>query len=162
MFRIKINNDLLLGEIDNDDKTVAEAIYSTYQDYSYDLSLIWNDFIIPLDRRGDISDMFNDIIHMLNALKRNESTFSVSFLSSTFTAIWYIHTETDNLRIIPRWITVAFSGQQSPANEAMNTLIVPKVDFINEWDNLLRIIKHDLITVGYGENLEGFCYLSTL
>ena len=40
--------------------------------------------------------------------------------------------------------------------------MVPTVEFINEWNNLLRIIKNDLIKVGYSENLEGFNYLKTL
>ena len=162
MFRIKINNEVLLGQIDSDDETVAEAIYSTYSDYTYDISLMWNDFVILLDRRGDISDIYNDITLMLGALKRNESTLSVSFLSSTFTAKWYIHVESENLRILPKWLTVAFSGQQPYDNEENNILIVPMVDFINEWDGLLRVIKDDLIKVGYGEDLEGFYYLTTL
>lgn len=162
MFKIKINNEVLLGEIDKNDETVAEAIFSTYSDYTYDISLIWNNFIIPLDRRGDISDMFNDIIFMLSSLKRNERTLSVSFLSSTFTAKWCIEVEAENLRISPKWITAVFSGQQPSDNEAVNTLIVSRVDFINEWDNLLKIIKDDLIKVGYGQNLEGSCYLATL
>ncbi|RKO81924.1 hypothetical protein C5E04_03660 [Pectobacterium parmentieri] len=162
MFRIKTNNEVLLGKIDNDDETVAEAIYSTYSDYTYDISLMWNNFVIPLDRRGDISDMYNDITLMLSSLKRNESTLLVSFLSSTFTAKWRIQVESENLRILPKWITVAFSGQQHSDNEENNTLIVPIVDFINEWDDLLRVIKDDLIKVGYGEDLEGFYYLTTL
>ena len=99
MFRIKINNEVLLGKIDYDDETVAEAIHSTYPDYSYDISLCWNDFVIPLDRRGDISEMYDDIIFMLTALKRNEQELSISFLSSTFTAEWYIQVESENLRI---------------------------------------------------------------
>jgi len=162
MFRIKINNDVLLGGIDDDDETVAEAIYSTYSDYTYDISLVWNNFIIPLDRRGDISEMYNDIVLMLNALKRNESAVSVSFFSSMFTAKWCIHVEDENLEISPKWITVSFSGQQPCGNEKSNALAVPIVDFINEWDDLLRVIKDDLMKVGYGEDLEGFYYLTTL
>ena len=162
MFRIKINNNVLLGKIDYDDETVAEAIHSTYPDYSYDISLWWNDFVIPLDRRGDISEMYNDIIFMLNALKRNEKELSISFLSSTFTAKWYIQVESENLRILPKWITIEFSNHQPCDNKEGTILIVPTLEFINEWNNLLRIIKNDLIKVGYSENLEGFNYLKTL
>lgn len=79
-----------------------------------------------------------------------------------FTAKWDIHLKADNFRILPKWITVRFSGLQPSDNEAKNTLIGSRVDFINEWDNLLRIIKDDLIKIEYGENLEGFGYLSQL
>lgn len=162
MFRIKINNEVSLGKIDYDDETVCEAIHSTYPEYHYDISLIWNDFVIQLDRRGDISEMYNDIIRMLNALKRNEKDFSISFLSSTFTAQWSIHVESENLRILPKWITVSFSDLQPYDNQQNSILIVPTVEFINEWNNLLKIIKDDLIKVGYNENLEDFYYLKTL
>lgn len=72
MFRIKITNEALIGEIDLDDETVAEAIFSTYSNYTYDILLMWNDLVIPLDRRGDISDIYNDIVFMLDSLKKTK------------------------------------------------------------------------------------------
>lgn len=162
MFRIKITNEALIGEIDLDDETVAEAIFSTYSNYTYDILLMWNDLVIPLDRRGDISDIYNDIVFMLDSLKKNKRDLITSFLSSTFTAKWHIQSEGEFLTILPKWITVAFSGKKLSDNQKINRLLVRKIDFINEWDALLKVIKLDLTRVGYNKNLKVFDYLNRL
>lgn len=162
MFIIKITNEVLIGKIDPDDETVSEAIFSTYSDYTYDILLMWNELVIPLDRRGDLSEIYNDIVFMLDSLKKNKRDFIVSFLSSTFTAKWHIQFEGEFLKISPKWITVTFSGKQPSDNQKMNRLLVRKIDFINEWNALLKVIKQDLTRVGYNKNLKGFDYLNTL
>lgn len=163
MFSIEVLDDFVLGEKDEEDISVSEAIESIYVEYTHDIVLNWNEHITRLDRKGDISEMYNDIIRMLNALTdRNKKSFSVSFLSSTFTAIWDFVIDANMLNIKAKWITVSFLDDSSGDSDNLYSLNIPIDIFISEWNKLLLILRNDLVKCGYNESLEGFSYLKNL
>ncbi|EGI1937926.1 hypothetical protein K7N57_000722 [Salmonella enterica] len=161
MFSIVLLNDFVLGEMDEEDTTVSEAIDSIYVEYTHDIVFKWNNHETRLDRKGDISEIYNDIILMLKLLSdKNNKKFSISFLSSTFTAIWDFSIDMDMLSIRAKWITVSFLNDRD--DEGLYVLNIPVNVFISEWNKLLRIIRDDLIKCGYDESLEGFSYLECI
>lgn len=70
-FKIDIKKGNILGSKDDDDTTVGEAIETIYPDYDNDYINIWltENLRICLDFRGDISDIYDDLIDMLNNIQ---------------------------------------------------------------------------------------------
>lgn len=161
MFKINIKHQFVLGEVDAGDESVAEAISSTYSEYTHDIEVNWGSCAFALDRRGDLSEIYNDLVLMLTKLEnREEKEFSISFLSSTFTAVWNLSIRDDLVLIEPKWIVVGFINTDSKEMDFENNKIeVPISYFIEEWNSLLRYVKKDMLSLGYKNNLENFDYL---
>lgn len=167
MFKIEFNKVIELGEIDVENTSVSEAIWSTYPEYKSDVFIHWKGYQIELDKRGDISNIYNDIIDMLEELSNNNSLFKSGFLSSTFTAYWNFTVENNTIKINPQFFVASVkNNDRYLTNEEIRKLDLDiDVDFgyfISEWSKLLKSIKDDLLKVGYTENLENFEYLKNL
>lgn len=168
MFKIEFDKTKILGKIDLQDKSVSEAIFSIYPTYDDTIFIYWRNYVLCLDRRGDMSTIYNDIIEMLQELSNKKSSFRCSFLSSTFTAYWNFHVEEGNLiKINPHFFGVNIKEKDTYlTNEQVRALNLDiEIDFnlfISEWHKLLRSIKEDLLQVGYKENLENFEYLGII
>ncbi|UKB82389.1 hypothetical protein LF887_15395 [Chryseobacterium sp. MEBOG06] len=167
MFKIEFNKTIELGVIDIEDASVSEAIWSTYPDYKSDVFIHWKGYQIELDKRGDISTIYNDIIDMLEELINNNSLFKSGFLSSTFTAYWNFKVEERTIKIKPQFFVASIKNNDMYlANEEIRKLDLDiEIDFdyfISEWSKLLKSIKEDLLKVGYTEDLENFEYLKNL
>ncbi|MDR4892514.1 MULTISPECIES: hypothetical protein [unclassified Chryseobacterium] len=167
MFKIEFNKTKEIGVIDTEDMSVSEAIWSTYLAYEEDIIITFGNYLIYLNRKGDISVMYNDIISMLKKMKENEDEFEISFLSSAFTLYWNFKKENKSVIITPKWISVGLENRETGLfvenlRDANFPITVKTEDFIFEWNNLLKDIKEDLLKVGYTEDLENFEYLKTL
>lgn len=167
MFKIEFNKTIELGVIDVENTSVSEAIWSTYPDYKSDVFIHWKGYQIELDKRGDISTIYNDIIDMLEELINNNSLFKSGFLSSTFTAYWNFKVEERTIKIKPQFFVASIKNNDMYlANEEIRKLDLDiEIDFdyfISEWSKLLKSIKDDLLKVGYTEELENFEYLKKL
>ncbi|WP_300686889.1 hypothetical protein [Chryseobacterium sp.] len=167
MFKIEFNKTIELGVIDVEDTSVSEAIWSTYPDYKPDVFIHWKGYQIELDKRGDISSIYNDIIDMLEELINNNSLFKSGFLSSTFKAYWNFKVEERTIKIKPQFFVASIKNNDMYlANEEIRKLDLDiEIDFdyfISEWSKLLKSIKEDLLKVGYTEDLENFEYLKNL
>lgn len=167
MFKIEFNKTKKLGKIDPEDLSVSEAIWSIYLNYDDYIIITFGDYLIHLDKRGDISVMYNDIIYMLKNLNENKTEFLTSFLSSGFTAYWNFKKEENLITITPQWFAVGLEKKETKlfienVREA-NIPITLSIDvFMSEWHRLLESIKNDLLKTGYTEELENFEYLKKL
>lgn len=163
MFNINFDNSVELGLLDSEDTTVSEAIYTIYLDYSDSFTLNWNNYLVPLSKKGDLSEIYNDIIKMLVLIKTNkEKEFYINFLSSTFTAKWdFTLYKSEQIRINAKWNSNSIFSNKiiNEIDPNLYQVLVNKTHFVNEWDNLLRNLKRDLKAVGYTDSLDGFSYL---
>ncbi|POP44312.1 hypothetical protein CHU32_02575 [Superficieibacter electus] len=75
MFKLEMVRTTPLGQKDNEDLSVSEAISSTCSDYETDIHLFFGDLILCLSKRGDISDIYNDIIDIFKQLNCGAKRF---------------------------------------------------------------------------------------
>ncbi|BDR55757.1 hypothetical protein [Xylocopilactobacillus apis] len=166
MFEIDFSSSVNLGKLDSEDSTVAEAIYTIYSEYSETFTLNWNNYLIPLSKKGDLSEIYNDIVKMLILIKMNkEKGFYINFLSNAFTAKWeFTLYKTEQIRINAKWNSNSIFSNKliNEIDPNLYQVLVNKTHFVNQWDNLLRNLKQDLKAVGYTDSLDGFSYLEKL
>ncbi len=164
MFKIIATKPLKLGKFDEEDTTVSETIETLYK-YDDVLTIVWNHFSIVL-KGHSLASIYNDIIYMLEFVKMGENKFSNTFLDPSFTARWESELINNDIKITAFWTDIENYGSESRSveklREVSNTIIVNQQDFIDSWENLLKIIKEDLIKAGYDNTLDGFEYLDTL
>lgn len=82
MFKLIAIKETPLGVKDDEDLSVSEAIYSTYTDYTNDILMVFDKVVLCLDRKGDISDIYNDIVNIFEQLELGTKQFFMCFLSS--------------------------------------------------------------------------------
>ncbi|MFZ4929414.1 hypothetical protein [Chryseobacterium sp. Mn2064] len=167
MFKIEFNTTTELGEIDTEDTSVSEAIWSIHPYYDNDVFIHWKDYQIELDKRGTISDIYNDLIYLLDELNAGNTQFTSSFLCSGFTAYWHFRVEKNRITISPQFFEVAIKHNDGYLDMKEIRQLDLNIEigfdhFISEWNNLLKSIKDDLLKVGYTEDLENFEYLKNL
>lgn len=167
MFKIEFKVTNKLGIKDTEDISVSEAIWTAYHNYGEEITITFGNYLIYLDKKGDISDIYNDIIYMLKNVKENNNEFEVNFLSSGFTVYWNFKKEKNLISIFPKWISAGLKSKETNlfiqnVREANSTITVNVEVFVYEWHKLLKSIKDDLLKVGYTENLENFDYLKNL
>lgn len=166
MFEIITKGKSSLKALDLEDSDTKEAIGTVYyNDYNFKIFINWNGFLIPMDGTS-FSQIYNDVVLMLELIEFDEKEFSINFLDSCFTVIWSFSVEKDMLKIEAKWVNIAPYGYENTTVEELekvsNIVVINKNEFINEWDNLLRIVKDDLLNTGYNDDLEGFEYLKKL
>ncbi|MGE8512462.1 MAG: hypothetical protein ACN6N7_07145 [Chryseobacterium culicis] len=166
MFKIITKGKAMLGSYDPEAQDTSEAIYTIYKaDYDFMIFICWNGFHIPVDG-SSLSQIYSDVVNMLEFIKIGEHDFWVSFLGSCFTAVWYFSIKNEEIEIKAEWTDIApyhyENRRVENLREVSDVVIINKNNFINEWDNILRMIKNDLLSVGYNSRLEGFYYLNDL
>lgn len=96
----------------------------------------------------------------------SDCAFPVYFLDSSFTATWHISLNEEMLKIKADWVTAVcfdeYNIHVKNIEKIPNSIKVDKIIFINEWNNLLKVLKQDLLKAGYSDNLDGFEYLNRL
>jgi hypothetical protein len=50
-----------LGQLDKEESKASEAIHSLYDSYDCEDLIQWNEIVIRIDRRGDLSCIYDDI-----------------------------------------------------------------------------------------------------
>ncbi|EFL9680277.1 hypothetical protein IA00_002957, partial [Escherichia coli] len=104
MFKLIAIKETPLGVKDDEDLSVSEAIYSTYTDYTNDILMVFDKVVLCLDRKGDISDIYNDIVNIFEQIELGTKQFFMCFLSSTFTTRWeFEHKSPDTINITAYW-----------------------------------------------------------
>jgi hypothetical protein len=149
---------------DPEDSTVSEAIESVYRAGPAVRIHMAPGTWIRLPMSGGVSDIYNDVIRMLRNLEQGVYPFEITFLCSSFTAIWRFSESTGVLAIGTSWSAVDGTSNGSEIrdacfNHAISQIVVQKQKFVTEWQKLLTTIKHDLLYAGYGSNLGNFEYL---
>lgn len=167
MFAITFDKTKISGKADTEDTAVSEAIFSIYPTYDDGIYMQWNEYSLYLDRRGDMSTIYNDVIDMLQELERGTKTFKSNFLSSTFTVNWNFDVDNQQVKISPQFfdVNIKRGSEHLTMDEIRSLDLTLTTDlniFIGQWHQLLKSIREDLQRSGYTENLEGFDYLKLL
>lgn len=157
MFYIEYTPPSCFQEMDHLDTDVGEAIETCFSTKDK-IQLVWNGCSIILSWTGDVSQMWRDILIMLQRI-RNRDPFTINWPSSSFFASWLFSAEGDGVvRINSDWITV--SGGASKLSElrlAKTDVEVDLSDFIDQWHKVLRTIRMILDESGYSvSELYGF------
>lgn len=166
-FRIEIEPYRELGVREPEYTTTSEAIESIYSGgpavYIHMGPRTW----ARLPVSGGISDIYSYMIRMLERLELGVYPFEISFLCSSFTAIWRFFESNGVLTIRTSWTTVDGSSndcevRDAQFNNVISQIAVKKAAFVAEWRSLARQLKCDLLSVGYGGHLNDFEYLELL
>lgn len=162
MFKLEIIRDTPLEKKDDEDTSVSEAISSIYSEYTPDILLHWDELTLCLSRRGDISDIYDDIVDVLTQLECRVESFFMAFLSSSFTTHWNFKIiEPDLVRVTAKWVDVVyFDNNKSKIKKS--SMVISISDFTEQWRKIFIAIKKDLLSLGYNNNLEGFIFLDKL
>ncbi|ECF6265277.1 hypothetical protein PL246_23340 [Salmonella enterica] len=162
MFKLELVRKTPLGQKDDEDISVSEAIFSAYSDYETDIHLFFNDLILCLSRKGDISDIYGDIVDIFKQIEHGTKEFYMAFLSSSFTTHWDFELITPNvIKIKAKWVDVVyFDKKQSMIKKSEIKIHVS--EFMEQWKKIFEPIKNDLLTLGYDNKLEGFYFLENL
>lgn len=135
------------------------AKYSKRKEYSFDEALqnifllhtenviiYWNYCCIPLDYKYTISDIFNDILTMLESLtNQEEGEKVVTFFENSFHTKWLMTWDKNNLTIIAEWYSVSGAEEMLNILTQRNKIIINKSLFISEWKMLLSTVKNNLL-----------------
>ncbi len=168
MFNIITAKACKLGQLDKEDSKVSEAIHSLYDSYDCEDLIQWNEIVIRIDRRGDLSCIYDDIIYLIEDINSNIDQFNQSFLSSSFTVKLEIKNTTEHLIIKPFFYVVqSFKNEKyfDLKNLDINdlVLIVEAEHFVQQWKKILSSVREDLLRVDYSSrNLEDFHVLDKI
>lgn len=149
-FEIIINPNFKIGMRDPEDTTISEALDNRHVN-SQHFTMKWHDTSLRINYGTQIADGISDVVRMLEAIKKREGRFVVTFPSQAFFETWICKIEKCDINI--NWDSR--DGYQS---------ITMKTDlFIKEWLKLLEQLRQVLIEAGYnGTNLEDFDLLENL
>lgn len=166
-FRIEIEPYRELGVWDPEDTTTSEAIESVYRGGPAVCIHMGPRTWARLPVSGGVSDIYNDIIRMLERLELGAYPFEISFLCSSFTALWRFFESNDVLTIRTSWTAVNGSSngcefRDAQFNDVVSQIVVEKAAFVAEWRSLARQLKRDLLSAGYGGRLNDFECLELL
>ncbi len=158
MFKIIIIRETPLGIKDEEDLSVSEAIYSTYADYTDDILMVFDKVVLCLDRRSDVSDIYNDIVDIFEQLELGTKQFFMCFLSSSFTSRWEFEiTSTEAIKITAHWFVVRYLyGINSDIK--VSVIEIPISEFKAQWGNIIKPMKKDILSLGYDVTLENFSF----
>ena len=160
MFKLIAIKETPLGVKDDEDLSVSEAIYSTHTDYTNDILMVFDKVVLCLDRKGDISDIYNDIVNIFEQIELGTKQFFMCFLSSTFTTRWeFEHKSPDTINITAYWFDVRYLyGINSIIKTS--TIEIPVSEFKMQWGNIIKPIKKDILSLGYDETLVNFSFFN--
>ncbi|EHR8838439.1 hypothetical protein ABJ851_003919 [Shigella flexneri] len=158
MFKIIIIRETPLGIKDEEDLSVSEAIYSTYADYTDDILMVFDKVVLCLDRRSDVSDIYNDIVDIFEQLELGTKQFFMCFLSSSFTTRWEFEiTSTEVIKITAHWFVVRYLYNIN-SDIKVSVIEIPISEFKAQWGNIIKPMKRDILSLGYDVTLENFSF----
>lgn len=96
---------------------LEDAIESIFPLDTEHLILTWNNILIPLNYKYDISLMVLDFVRILHFLREEEDDkLAIHWASSTFASIWQMKKEDNFISIKSYWNTVN-GGRENLLNE---------------------------------------------
>jgi len=149
-FEIIINSNFKIGIRDPEDTTISEALDNRHVNNQH-FTMKWHDISLRINYGTQIADGISDVVRMLEAIKKREERFVVTFPSQAFFETWICKIEKSN-------ISVKWESRNDYRSITMKTDL-----FINEWLKLLQQLRQVLIEAGYnGTNLVDFDFLENL
>jgi hypothetical protein len=128
-------------------KTIGYIIESSFT-IEEDVYINWNGFRIPLSVKYDISEIWNDIIFMIETIKKGQKKeFTIHFPSSGFFAAWDFMVIDDLLTIKAYWTEIRLSREELYNLRKVDIpIIIDKKSFLEEWNKILIPIRDFIIT----------------
>ena len=147
-FYLQAGNPMVHCIADHNDKSLADAIESTFPLYTESAVLMWNHISIPLSYKYDISYMMEDILMLLSMLQsREKGEITIHWLPDTFRCDWTIRWDTEELNIHSRWENTV--GHLEMLLNEESDISLKKDDFIKEWKSILGTVISGLKKCGY-------------
>ncbi|MCG8700438.1 MAG: hypothetical protein MI922_20455, partial [Bacteroidales bacterium] len=112
MFKINFNTVSSIGRFDEEDSTVPEAIESAYDDCKPDIFIYWNQYKLYLSKKCDVSNIYKEIIRMIDFFNSKQKNWSINFLSSSFTLKMDFQRTSDLVTISPKWIDLMLDYEE--------------------------------------------------
>lgn len=150
MFDIQISNPTSIEIRDRGDENINEAIQSIFPMENEYCFIVWSHIFIPVSYKYDISFMINDIIHILNFIKKGDGSLEIHWPSNTFCSIWKIECASQTIKIESTWDCVL--GRLEGLLNENSTLEVEKSVFVERLVALVLFIKSKLEKAGYNSN----------
>ena len=148
-FRIQISNPKINMYKNLDNETLSEALQDLYKMETEDAFIHLNGFRIPLNYKYDISIISEDIISMIKKIfKKKEGVYSINWSSDTFYTLWNLNWKNNKIDFNVKWYNI--SGHlETLLNQNLATFSINKMEFIYEWNTLLKFLSNSLSEVGY-------------
>ena len=150
MFEINLKISSLKGVFDPEDINISEAISSIFDVSDY-IEFNWNNILIKLTCKYDVSEIWDDLIEMLNLIKyRKSKKFIIYWPSSTFFATWDFNIDHNNINIKSYWTSINGGVEQLKRIKSVSDNInIDFNKFLFEWSKIIRIVKERLELHGY-------------
>lgn len=149
-FRIQAGAPRITGQFDEEDENLAEAIETIFPLYTEDAILVWKNIYIPLSYKYDLSIMIEDVLNMLEKLRKHPlGEWKIHWASDSFRNSWYMYWEKETLIISAEWRSVV--GSTENLLKEKGEIKVPLLSFIAEWRKLLGNLITALEKSGYSE-----------
>ena len=146
--------------------TVHDATNGTLSDAMQDIFLLstecmvlnWKGVVVPLSYKYELSEMTQDIVEMLAAVRAaSHGAYSVQWPSSGFLAHWLLSWDHETLTVDARWTSAG--GLEHILNQR-SPLCTSRDAFCAEWKKPLLTILLAVRGAGYDSALEGLDALS--
>lgn len=119
-----------------------KAVGEMYSSGAEDAVLVWNRVPIRLTYRYDIAVLLDDLVPLLEEVRRPEfSGAGVFWGSDTFSAEWELTREGGDLRIRARWHSTL--GNHESSLTERGDVTVGAQEFVGEWSRILRRVVTD-------------------
>ena len=137
------------------DKTLSDAIESSFLLNTENAILVWNHINIPLSYKYDISYMMEDLLKLLQCLQERDSgEMVIHWLPDTFRCDWSFVWNQGQLAMQSQWGCTV--GHLETLLNSNSDISISVKDFISEWKEILYIVINGLKKCGYNENqIEG-------
>ncbi len=149
-FCIQTGKPSFTGKYNSEDKSLSDAIESSFPLQTENAILSWHHICIPLSYKYDVSYMMEDILGILEALKRESGEMVIHWLPDTFRSDWKISWKMKQIKIASYWECVVGDSEEELNANAELVLLIS--DFVCEWKKILYIIICGLNECGYSEN----------
>jgi hypothetical protein len=154
-FEIKVPNieECAKSVVNPSDKNVGYAIESLFS-IEEDIFIYWKGYEIPLSIKYDISEIWNDMILMIQYIKKAKTqNFTIHWPSATFFATWDFVIDDNLLEIKAYWTDLNINRTELlKLREDSFPIIVDKKDFLEEWNKILIPIRNVILKSSYNTN----------
>lgn len=150
-FTIQASCPRSIDVFNTDVVNLSDAIECSFPMLTEDAVMIWNNVPVLLSYKYDISIMIDDILMILEVLrKENSDTKTVHWASNTFANVWYLSWDSTQLVINAEWGNVSGGTEQLLQNSG--SVLLTKQSFSSEWRKVLQNIINALNKSGYSED----------
>ncbi len=150
-FIIQASCPRITGIFDIEAESLSDAIESSFPLLTENAVFVWQHVPILVGYKYDISIMIDDILEILEVLRKEDSgKKTIHWVSNTFAHVWHLSWDSTQLVINAEWGSVSGGTEQLLQNRGSVTLT--KQSFSSEWRKVLQNLITALSKSGYSED----------